>query len=844
MVKPLKSTIAITLPHEGQNYVLNPSGEIDGNFGEHGGGGVTRSTLFQKYGLYSYHVNLASVGEGGEWELLTLDGRGYYVTVRVRWATSIMDEWEFLINGVSKSPVLLDQIDGNWKLYGAYYPPGSVTGSSLLEINQTTNNFGGVQMYADGIQVEPVEGDIKPSTYMDGTQEGARWQGAPHASASVRSGDSRAGGMVTSFWEGFNFFPEKALGMGTAVEELNIDSYAFLPGGELNSSKIPPREFTIIGYFLADTVEELHEHAQRLELELGLNTYPGRQPVRLRYSGARVLKEISANYTGGLEGDLPIFYNDDWSQEDEAWVRNYKFKMRASVSFVALDPFWYEVGESSTLLDTNDTDTFRYIVGRLADTGQWSNLGVTSDPTSGANVLTIAISPFDGKIYIGGGFVGWNGVAGRDYIAAYDPVNGTWETVGGASDFNGGIFALAFGPDGTLYAGGSFTNVAGNANADIVAQKPPGGGWTNLGAPAATGPVRCITIAPNGDVYIGGDFTNFAGIADADRIVYWDISAGAYAAVIAGASDDIHSIVWLPDMSLAYFGGKFANWGDANGDGIVSWDGSALASLSTGAGGATPFVFSLALLPNGTLYIGGVMETLGGITVNGIGSWNGSSFQALGTGISGGADDVENLTLGPDGLLYLVGQFASAGGLDIAQSAARWNGYTYAHLDIDLPGAAGSTVVWTVAVGPPDPLIKSKYDIFLGFDTSDVGSMAGLVVAENEGTISAFPKIVFNRSGGDEAIIQTLHNERTGRELLFNYALLDGETLTIDLNPKNRTITSSFFGPRMSARLPNDDFSVWQLLPGENSVSSFVSEGGSPTVTGYVIFREPFKSWN
>lgn len=841
MIKLLKSTIAIVLPEEDQNYVLNPSGEIDGNFSNSGGAStITRVTTFQKYGLYSYEVVTTGGGDRVDFDLLTLPSVDVYVTFRARGIANI--QLDVNLGGTGKEAVLLERIDTDWGLYGVIFPASLAGGETLVEIEQTSN--GANTFYIDGVQISQVIDGRHYTTYIDGTQSGCAWLGTPHASASMRSGDSRAGGIVTSFWEGFNFFPEKALGLGTAIEELNIDSYAFLPGGELNSSKIPPREFTIIGYFLADTVEELHEHAQRLELELGLNTYPGRQPVRLRYSGAKVLKEISANYTGGLEGDLPIYYDNDWSQEDEAWVRNYKFKMRASIQFVALDPFWYEVGESSTLLDTLDGTTFRYIAGRLADTGQWSNLGVTVDPSGlFGDVFTIVVSPFDGKVYIGGVFEDWNGNAGMDRIAAYDPITGDWEYVGSPGDFNSTVFTLKFGPDGTLYAGGGFTNVAGNASADLIAQKPTGGGWTNLGAPAVVGSVRAITIAPNGDIYIGGQFANWAGLASADNIVYWDISAGAYAAVIAGANEAIRSIVWLPDMSLAYFGGEFDDWGDSDGDGIVSWDGSSLAPLSTGAGGAAPDVLSLVLAPNGVLFLGGVMETLGGVVVNGAGSWNGTNFQALGSGV-GSPTDVENLALGPDSFLYLVGQFESAGGINIAQSAVRWNGYTYAHLDIDLPGAAGSTVVWTVAVGPSDPIIKSKYDIFLGFDSSDTGSMAGLVSAQNDGTSPAFPKIVLSRSGGNEAVIQTLRNERTGRELLFNYALLDGESLTIDLNPKNRTIISNFFGARMDAILANSDFSTWQLLPGDNDITSFVSESGSPTITSYIIFREPFKSWN
>jgi hypothetical protein len=194
-------------------------------------------------------------------------------------------------------------------------------------------------------------------------------------------------------------------------------------------------------------------------------------------------------------------------------------------------------------------------------------------------------------------------------------------------------------------------------------------------------------------------------------------------------------------------------------------------------------------------------------------------------------------------MLYASGNFTSAGGITLADRLAKWNGYSWAHLDIDLPG---SPIVYAIfpSLKNLDPLVAQNYSLYLGFDTTGSGAFAGLETSQNNGTISAFPKIIISRSGGTTATLQTIRNERTGRELLFDYALLNGETLTIDLYPKNRKITSSFFGERMDAILPNSDFSVWQLLPGNNDISAFVSESGSPTVTGYLLYREAYRSWN
>lgn len=451
----LKSTIGIVSPYGNQNYVLNPSGELTSNFSNQGGGVVGQSISNQKYGLWGYDVATTGAGDGGNFTMLALSNNPNYITFRVK-ASNV--RLNITIGSATREAVFLERIDTEWRLFGALFTASETSGQTNLRITQIgagVNTF-----YLDGLQAEP-SSNGRYTTYIDGTQQDCRWLGAPHASASIRSADSRAGGMVNSFWEGYGFFPEKALGMGAAVEELNIDSFAFLPGGELNSSKIPPREFSIIGYFLGDTVEELHEKAQALELELGLDTYPGRQPVRLRYFGAKVQKEIAARYAGGLEGDLPIYYNDDNSVEDEHWTKNFKFKMKASIQFVATDPFWYEVGESATLLDTNETATFKTIAARLESTGQWDALG---PPGVGGTYNSIAAIAEDAVyVYMGGSFTNFNGIAAADTIVRYHKQTGVWSAMGTGAPGGSSLFTIVVGPDGLVYAGGDWTLMGGRS---------------------------------------------------------------------------------------------------------------------------------------------------------------------------------------------------------------------------------------------------------------------------------------------------------------------------------------------------------------------------------------------
>lgn len=249
-------------------------------------------------------------------------------------------------------------------------------------------------------------------------------------------------------------------------------------------------------------------------------------------------------------------------------------------------------------------------------------------------------------------------------------------------------------------------------------------------------------------------------------------------------------------------------------------------------------VEELAIGPDDTLYAGGQFTTAGGNSVNYIASWNGTSWSALGSGVNG---IVYALEVGLDGTLYVGGTFSSAGGISLADKMARWNGSSWAHLDINLPGTP--TVYVFFASKSTEPVTKRNYDLLVGYSTTGTGYFAGLITATNDGTPPVFPKIVFYRSGGTSATIETLRNEFTGKELYFNYPILAEETLTIDLAPFAKSITSSFFGSRLDAILSNSDFGTWTLLQGDNDVTSFVNVSGA-TITAWMQWRTAYVSWD
>ena len=103
----------------------------------------------------------------------------------------------------------------------------------------------------------------------------------------------------------------------------------------------------------------------------------------------------------------------------------------------------------------------------------------------------------------------------------YSPSIGfPWSALGGG--LNDAVKAIAVeGAD--VYAGGSFTDAGGNANADGIARWD-GAAWQALGG-GLNNTVNAIAVAGS-NVYAGGAFTNAGGDPNADYIARWDGSAG------------------------------------------------------------------------------------------------------------------------------------------------------------------------------------------------------------------------------------------------------------------------------------------------------------------------------
>ena len=129
------------------------------------------------------------------------------------------------------------------------------------------------------------------------------------------------------------------------------------------------------------------------------------------------------------------------------------------------------------------------------------------------------------NLYVGGAFTNAAGMATADYVAEWS--GSAWSALGsngsGDGSLNDTVEALAV-SGSNLYVSGLFSDAEGIATADRVAEWN-GGGWSGLGAARfGNGPSNWyvgVLALSTSDLYVGGFFNNAAGILEADNVARW-----------------------------------------------------------------------------------------------------------------------------------------------------------------------------------------------------------------------------------------------------------------------------------------------------------------------------------
>ena len=561
-------------------------------------------------------------------------------------------------------------------------------------------------------------------------------------------------------------------------------------GAVFDGFKVRPRQVTLVLRSLGG-LSALHDARRKLS-DAVRPDLASSSPATLVYNGGGCSLRLDVHYAGGLE------FGPQYNSEAVA------------LRLVAYDPYWRSgLSSSATLSTSAQLPDGRYVYYRDASSSAWGVLGGLFAYGAGEGSIE-ALAAAGSLLYAGGAFDNIGGVTACQ-IAVYN--GSSWSAVGGG--MNGVVYAIAAGAGDKIYAGGSFTEAGGVSACRIAVYA--NGSWSSVGS-GMNNTVLAVAVGIDGTLYAGGQFDQADG-ATACRIAAWDGSS--WSDLDGGMDERVTAIVVGADGTV-YACGYFTTAGSTTVNYIAAWNGSAWSDLG---GGLDNYAYAMALAADGRLYVAGAFTTAGSQSVDGIAVWDGTSWSSPPGLDLQSATAVYELGFDADGVLYFSGDFILPGTIWMEDAGfARYNGAIAYPPDIDLPPAGAQQYAG------PFCLYDNKL-AFGGYAYTEQTIGSGSPVAAGISSVSAagdayvFPSITIRGPG----VVRSIRNETTGEELLLDLDILDGETITIGLDPLDKSIVSDWRGDVLRDLLPNSDFATWHLAPGANKITALVADSGSAT---------------
>ncbi|NJN17654.1 MAG: hypothetical protein HC822_15960 [Oscillochloris sp.] len=348
-------------------------------------------------------------------------------------------------------------------------------------------------------------------------------------------------------------------------------------------------------------------------------------------------------------------------------------------------------------------------------------------------IHALAVAP-NGDLYVGGYFNYIDNVPARG-IARWD--GNAWHAVGGglyeldgfegAEPRDANVYAISFGPDGTLYAGGTF-NHTGNGPAAAIARWN-GTAWSAMAAGIRdendnTGEVKSLLFHA-GKLYVGGMFGQ-AGEVLAAHIAAWDgagwsaLGDGMYQEFLTAAP----VVALLADGNGIIAAGRFDSAGGQMIGGIARWNGTTWSPIGAAGqeiGSQYLEVHALAPSPDGGYVAAGTIDRAGAYeTVFGITRWDGEKWLSLGNGVAQYGDspaDVEAIVTDDKGRVFAAGYVNYVAGMPV-QHLAMWQNGTWHNIggiSGDLPAIY-------------DMLVVGEY-LYIGGHFTQAGGISALNIA-------------------------------------------------------------------------------------------------------------------
>ena len=289
-----------------------------------------------------------------------------------------------------------------------------------------------------------------------------------------------------------------------------------------------------------------------------------------------------------------------------------------------------------------------------------SKVVIESNVRNGSDVAiiqTLAVTP-NGELYIGGFF---NEVAGlkADDVAKWN--GSSWAALRG-DDKGAMVRAFAIAPDGTLYVGGKFGFI----------DKCKGATCTKLqNEKLEAANVESLAVTQEGTLYVA--FGTSSGVyGELGNVAKWDGKAWSY--LDSKVKDGVGHLVTAPDGTLYQY----------RGDSVARWNGKTWSALGPKAQDAV--ISSLAVAPDGTLYIGRTFseKRINTSQWSDVAKWNGTAWVPLGSRMN---DIVRSLVFTRDGTLYAQQR-------DLRKNESyisKWNGVTDSTAPLDSGSVSTST---------------------------------------------------------------------------------------------------------------------------------------------------------
>jgi len=286
-----------------------------------------------------------------------------------------------------------------------------------------------------------------------------------------------------------------------------------LPGGVIGYPPIHYRTLTLPGKD-GVVVEDVRLGERIIDIPLSLVAGDVKAllgSLKTFYQGIRVRRDLVSCKLKATDGMTSVYL--DMRFIDEVWKElSGGISRKVVLRFAAANPYWHKgTATEVNLTSLSASTTYNRIAQRLF--GESSPGWNTMNGGMNGLITALAIAP-DGSIYAGGSFT----TAGGNSAMRIAKWNGTtWYNL--STGVSGSVAALAVAPDGTLYAGGSFAT-AGGVTVNRIA-KWDGTAWSALGT-GMDNDITCIAIASDGTLYAGGNFTTAGGVNLNDGAALWN----------------------------------------------------------------------------------------------------------------------------------------------------------------------------------------------------------------------------------------------------------------------------------------------------------------------------------